>query len=212
MSHDHSQNVRSVPAAPSPRRCAWTGEDPLYVHHHDLEWSMPVYDSRALWEHLVLDGFQAGLSWRTVLLKRDNFRKAFAGFEPEQVARFDEKDIARLLRDSGIIRSRVKINSAINNARAFLSLRETGHEFSEWIWSFVGGKPIQSAWASQEEVPADSPLAAKISKALKAKGFKFVGPTMIYAWMQAVGLVNDHVTSCFRHPEIARLGSHPPRR
>jgi DNA-3-methyladenine glycosylase I len=166
---------------------------------------VPVFDSRALWEHLVLDGFQAGLSWLTVLRKRDNFRAAFAGFDPEQVASFSESDVSRLLRDPGIIRSKVKINSAISNARAYLELREAGQDFSAWIWSFTGGMPIQNAWRTQEDVPPVTPLAVEISKALKAKGFKFVGPTMVYAWMQAVGLVNDHIIPCFRRAEIERL-------
>jgi DNA-3-methyladenine glycosylase I len=211
LSDDRARKSRSEPATASQKRCAWVGEDPVYVRHHDVEWGVPGYDSRALWEHLVLDGFQAGLSWRTVLLKRDNFRLAFAGFEPEKVARFDAKDIDRLLGDSGIIRSRVKIGSAISNVRAFLTLRENGHEFSEWVWSFVGGASIQNAWTNQEDVPTETPLSAEISKALKAEGFKFVGPTNVYAWMQAVGLVNDHVSSCFRYREVQRLASSPHR-
>ena len=166
---------------------------------------MPVYDSRALWEHLVSDGFQAGLSWATVLRKRDNFRAAFAGFDPEHVARFGEQDIGRLMRDSGIIPSRAKINAAIGNARAYLELRDAGHEFASWSWSFVDGKPIQNAWETQGEVPVVTPLASEFSKAIKTKGFKFVGPTMIYAWMQAVGLVNDHIVSCFRHVEVKQM-------
>ena len=172
---------------------------------------MPVLDSRALWEHLVLDGFQAGLSWLTVLRERGNFRAAFAGFDPERIAAFNESDVGRLLRDPGIIRSKVKINSAINDARTYLELRESGHDFSAWIWSFVGGAPIQNAWERQEEVPPVTPLADEISKALKAKGFKFVGPIMVYAWMQAVGLVNDHIVPCFRHAEIGRLARTPGR-
>ena len=209
MSDDSARKSRSEQANASAKRRAWAGEDSVYVRHHDIEWGVPVHDSRALWEHLVLDGFHAGLSWRTVLLKRDNFRLAFAGFEPEKVAQFDAKDIDGLLDDSGIIRSGVKIDSAISNARAFLTLRENGREFSEWIWSFVGGTSIQNTWTNQEDVPTETPLSAEISKALKAEGFKFVGPTIVYAWMQAVGLVNDHVRSCFRYREVERLASRP---
>jgi DNA-3-methyladenine glycosylase I len=211
LSDDSAHEPRSERAAAPKRCCVWAGEDPLYVRHHDVEWGVPVHDGRALWEHLVLDGFQPGLSWRTVLLKRDHFRLAFAGFEPEQVARFDAKDVDRLMGDSGIIRSQVKISSAISNARAFLTLRENGHEFSEWIWSFVGGAPIENAWANHEQVPTETPLAVEISKALKTNGFKFVGSTIVYAWMQAVGLVNDHLTSYFRYHEVQRLASRPHR-
>jgi DNA-3-methyladenine glycosylase I len=167
---------------------------------------VPVHDSRALWEHLILDGFQAGLSWLTVLRKRDNFRAAFAGFEPEKVGRFSKQDIERLLADPGIIRSKVKINSAVHNARAYLELREAGHDFSKWIWDFTDGKPIQNAWMAQQDVPAVTPVAIEISQALKDKGFKFVGPTLVYAWMQRVGFVNDHTVACFRHAEVRRLG------
>ncbi len=193
-------------------RCVWPGSDPLYIAHHDREWGVPVHDSRALWEHLVLDGFQAGLSWLTVLRKRENFRKAFAGFDPVRVARYGDKDVNRLLSDAGIIRSKVKINSAITNARAYLAMREAGEEFSDWAWGFTAGSPIVNAWKSQKDVPVVTPLATDISKALKDRGFKFVGPTMIYAWMQAVGLVNDHVVSCFRYAEISRLPAKHKRR
>jgi DNA-3-methyladenine glycosylase I len=186
-------------------RCAWPGHASLYICHHDQEWGVPIYDSRALWEHLVLDGFQAGLSSLTVLRKRDNFRAAFAGFDPERIARFSEQDIDRLMLDPGIIRSRAKIHAAVNNARACLELRDAGHVFSTWIWSFTDGTPIQNAWETQGDVPTVTPLATEISTALKAKGFKFVGPTMVYAWMQAAGLVNDHIVSCFRHAEVKRL-------
>lgn len=189
----------------SRRRCSWPGTDPLYVDHHDKEWGVPVYDGRALWEHLVLDGFQVGLSWLTILRKRDAFRAAFDGFRPERVARFTARDIARLLANAEIIRSRAKIEAAIHNARAVLDLREAGHPFERWAWSFVNGKPICGSYRRQEDVPAETPLSAEISRALKARSFKFVGPVSVYAWMQAVGLVNDHVNSCFRHHEVARL-------
>jgi DNA-3-methyladenine glycosylase I len=187
-------------------RCEWVKESPLYVPHHDVEWGVPVRDGRALWEHLVLDGFQAGLSWRTVLAKRDGFRRAFAGFVPERVARFGDRDVKRLLADAAIIRSRAKIAAAITNARAYLDLQQAGTDFSKWSWSFVGGRPIQNHWEKQADVPSETALAADFSKALKSKGFKFVGPTSVYAWMQAVGLVNDHLTTCFRYKPIARMG------
>jgi DNA-3-methyladenine glycosylase I len=192
----------------SRKRCDWVGHDPLYILHHDREWGLPVRDSRALWEHLVLDGFQAGLSWLTVLRKRDAFRQAFNGLEPEEVARFGEKDVGRLLADPGIIRSKVKINAAINNARVYLAMKETDGEFSQWVWNFTDGNPIQNHWRTQGEAPSVTPLAIEISAALKGKGFKFVGPTMVYAWMQAVGLVNDHVVSCFRHDQLKPPYSH----
>jgi DNA-3-methyladenine glycosylase I len=207
--------IKHKPSAPRDderSRCVWPGKDPLYIDHHDREWGVPVHDSRALWEHLVLDGFQAGLSWLTVLRKRDNFRKAFVGFDPARVARFDERNVDRLVRDPAIIRSKVKITPAISNARAYLAMRDAGDDFSTWVWRFTDGIPIQNAWKSQSDVPVATPLATEISKALKDKGFKFVGPTMVYAWMQAVGLVNDHVTSCFRHSEISRLSAKRTRR
>jgi len=188
-------------------RCGWIGHDPLFVAHHDEEWGVPVHDPRALWEHLVLDGFQAGLSWLTVLRKRESFRRAFAGFRPERVARFGASDVARLLADPGIIRSRAKIDAAIHNARAVLDLQEAGDDFATWTWGFVGGRSIQNRWKRQEDGPAQTPLAAEIAAALKGKSFKFVGPTSVYAWMQAVGLVNDHIVPCFRHPELFRACS-----
>jgi DNA-3-methyladenine glycosylase I len=192
-------------------RCSWPGTDELYIQHHDVEWGVPVHDSRALLEHLILDGFQAGLSWRTVLHKRDNFRRAFSGFDPDIVSRLGAKDVAKLLRDPGIIRSKVKIGSAIDNARAYLEMRAAGLDFARWAWSFTDGKPIQNAWRHEVDVPAETPLAATISAELKSKGFKFVGPTLVYAWMQAVGIVNDHKTSCFRHAEIAALAKRPEK-
>jgi DNA-3-methyladenine glycosylase I len=199
--HVHSDD------AGGPPRCIWPGHDPLYVDHHDREWGVPVHDGRALWEHLVLDGFQAGLSWLTVLRKRENFRKAFAGFNPERVAVFNDSDVARLLRDPGIIRSKVKINAAISNARAYCAMLDVGYDFSSWVWHFTEGASVQNAWKTQSDVPVVTSLATEISKALKDRGFKFVGPTMVYAWMQAVGLVNDHVVACFRHSEISRLAA-----
>jgi DNA-3-methyladenine glycosylase I len=190
----------------TPTRCTWKGMngDPFYERYHDTEWGVPEYDSRALWEKLVLDGFQAGLSWITILRKREAFRAAFDGFDPEKVARYDDADRARLMADAGIIRSKAKIDAAISGARIYLDMRDRGEGFSEFCWGFVGGKPIQNRWQAGE-VPAQTPLAVEVSKALKAKGFKFVGPVIVYAWMQATGLVNDHLTGCFRHDEVKEL-------
>jgi DNA-3-methyladenine glycosylase I len=182
--------------------------DPLYEAYHDHEWGVPERDSRALWEKLVLDGFQAGLSWITILRKREAFRAAFAGFDPEAVARFGEADRARLMADAGIIRSNAKIDAAIDSARIYLAMREAGEDFSDFCWGFVDGRPVQNAWTLDTGIPAQTPLAVEVSKALKAKGFKFVGPVIVYAWMQAVGLVNDHLTTCFRHAPIKALGAH----
>jgi len=185
-------------------RCGWRGMagDPLYEAYHDTEWGVPEYDSRALWEKLVLDGFQAGLAWITILRKRQAFRAAFDGFDPETVARYGEADRARLMADAGIIRSNAKIDAAISGAKIYLSMREAGEDFSDFCWSFTGGKPIQNAWSGIGDVPAQTALAGEVSKALKAKGFKFVGPVIVYAWMQAVGMVNDHLTCCFRHEAV----------
>nr|MEA2798915.1 DNA-3-methyladenine glycosylase [Phenylobacterium sp.] len=185
-------------------RCGWRGMagDPLYEAYHDTEWGVPEYDSRALWEKLVLDGFQAGLAWITILRKREAFRAAFDNFDPEKVARYGEGDRARLMADAGIIRSNAKIDAAIQSARIYLAVRDAGEDFSDFCWSFTGGKPIQNRWSGDGDVPAQTPLAVEVSKALKAKGFKFVGPVIVYAWMQAVGMVNDHQVSCFRHAAV----------
>ena len=164
---------------------------------------MPERDGRALWEKLVLDGFQAGLSWITILRKREAFRSAFVGFEPEAVARFGPLDVELLLTDAGIVRSRAKIEAAIGNAQAYLTMREAGLPFSQFVWSFVDGAPLQNAWAAGSTVPAQTPLSAELSRALRARGFRFVGPVITYAWMQATGLVNDHLTTCFRHAELS---------
>jgi DNA-3-methyladenine glycosylase I len=163
--------------------------------------------SRALWEKLVLDGFQAGLAWITILRKREAFRAAFDGFDPEAVARYGEAERARLMADPGIVRSNAKIDAAIAGARLFLDMREKGEDFAEFCWAFVDGKPLQNGWAEVGQVPAQTPLAAEMAKALKAKGFKFTGPVIVYAWMQAVGLVNDHLEDCFRHEPIRRMGA-----
>jgi DNA-3-methyladenine glycosylase I len=182
------------------RRCKWAGSDPLMLAYHDEEWGVPQRDSRALWELLTLEGFQAGLAWITVLRKREAFRKAFRGFDPAKVARFTEKDIARLLADPGIIRSRAKIEATIAGARIFEEMRRSGEDFAAWLWGIVGGKPIQNTGP----VPVQTPLAVDMSKALKKRGFKFVGPVIVYAFMQAAGMVNDHSPECFRRKAVAR--------
>jgi DNA-3-methyladenine glycosylase I len=176
-------------------RCGWAEGHPLMRAYHDEEWGAPEHDSRALWEKLMLDGFQAGLAWITVLRKRDAFRAGFAGFDPEAVARFGEDDIVRLLGDVGIIRSRAKIAATIGGARAYLQMRDKGQDFAEFCWSFTDGKVLVG---DGRTVPAKTDLSEQVSKVLKTKGFKFVGPTIVYAWMQAVGIVNDHAETCFR--------------
>jgi DNA-3-methyladenine glycosylase I len=181
-------------------RCFWAGGDPLTQAYHDKEWGVPNFDSRSLWEMLMLEGFQAGLAWITVLRKRDAFRKAFHNFDPHAVARMSEKEIARLLENPGIIRSRAKIEATIGGARAYLDMQSSGLAFSDFVWKFVDGKPIQNV----APFPTTTPLAQTISKELKRRGFKFVGPTIVYAWMQAVGLVNDHAADCFRRNTCAR--------
>ena len=187
-------------------RCAWANPaDPLYLAYHDEEWGVPEYDSRALWEKLVLDGFQAGLAWITVLRKREALRAAFARFDPEIVARFDEADRARLMNDPGIIRSGAKIDAAIRGARVYLDLREGGEDFSAWLWALAGGAPVQSRRAGMGDVPASTPVSTDMAKALKARGFGFCGPVIVYAFMQAVGMVNDHVDGCYRQVQIEAL-------
>jgi DNA-3-methyladenine glycosylase I len=192
----------------APNRCAWAGSgDPLYAAYHDHEWGVPERDSRALWEKLVLDGFQAGLAWITILRKREAFRAAFKGFDPDVVARFGDADRARLMADAGIVRSNAKIDAAIDGARRYVDMRDAGEDFSAFIWSLTDGRPVQNRWGSIADVPAQTPLAVDMAKALRAKGFKFCGPVIVYAFMQATGVVNDHVTSCFRHEPISRLGA-----
>jgi DNA-3-methyladenine glycosylase I len=176
-------------------RCAWAEGDPVMTAYHDKEWGRPVRDSRALWEMLMLEGFQAGLSWRTILHRREGFRAAFRGFEPEVVAKFNAKDIERLMADAGIIRSRAKIEATIGGARIYQAMQAAGEDFSKFVWGMVGGKPIQGDGIN---VPASTALSQEISAALKKRGFKFVGPVIVYAWMQAVGMVNDHSVNCFR--------------
>ncbi len=182
----------------SRRRCAWAQNDPLLQAYHDEEWGVPQYDSRALWETLVLDGFQAGLAWITILRKRDAFRAAFAGFDPNAVARFSQDDVDRLMQNPEIVRSRAKINAAIGGARAYLAMQAAGEDFSTFVWSAAGGKPV----ASRRPVPVKSPLSEQLSAALRIRGYKFVGPVIVYAWMQAVGIVNDHAPHCFRRGAV----------
>ena len=188
-------------------RCAWCGDDPLYQAYHDTEWGVPLHDDRALFELLTLEGAQAGLSWITVLRKRETYRQAFAGFDPEQVARFTETDQAALMLNPGIVRNRLKIASTIDNARAFLAIQAEFGSFDAWLWRFVDGQPIQNQLRSLAEAQASTALSDQLSKALKKRGFRFVGTTICYAFMQAAGLVNDHVTDCFRHQ--AALSSPP---
>ncbi len=183
-------------------RCAWAGTDPLMVAYHDEEWGVPVHDDRKLFEFLVLDAFQAGLSWRTILNKRENFRAAFDEFDARQIAGYGEPERQRLLADAGIVRNRMKIDATIGNAREFLRLQAEHGSFDTWIWQFTGGRTIRNSWASLDEIPATADASDVMSKALKAEGFRFVGSTICYAFMQAAGMVNDHETGCFRYAEI----------
>ena len=188
----------------SPGRCPWCGTDPLYVAYHDAEWGVPERDPRALWEKLILDGFQAGLSWITILKKRDNFRRAFAGFDPETVARWGESDVLRLLADPGIVRHRGKIEGAIRSARAYLAV-EAREGFAPYLWRHVDGRPLQNRPATMAEVPTETAASRAMSKALKADGFTFCGPTITYAFMQATGMVNDHLITCPAQARVAAL-------
>jgi DNA-3-methyladenine glycosylase I len=185
------------------RRCEWCGSDPLYVAYHDEEWGVPVRDDRRLFEFLILEGAQAGLSWITILRKREGYRKAFDGFDPEKIARWRGTKIERLLRNPGIVRNRLKVEGAKRNARALLTVVKEEGSFSEYLWDFVGGEPIVNRWRSLKELPAETAEARAMSRDLKGRGFTFVGPTICYAFMQAVGMVNDHVVSCFRYRELA---------
>lgn len=189
------------------KRCAWVNDDRLYRDYHDREWGVPQRNPRALFECLLLEGAQAGLSWYTILKKREGYRKAFAGFDPERMSRFNARSVSRLLSDPGIVRHRGKIEAFIHNARAYLDLRGKGQLFDEFIWAFVDGEPIQNRWRRMQQVPASTLHSDAMSKELKQQGFKFVGSTTCYAFMQATGLVNDHVTTCFRHSKCALLGS-----
>ena len=186
----------------SQTRCAWCGTDPLYVAYHDTEWGVPEREARALWEKLVLDGFQAGLSWITILRKREAFRAAFDGFDPDAVAAYGAADRARLMADAGIVRSGAKIDATIRGAKVFVEMRDRGEDFAGWLWSFVDGHPIQNAWADSGARPTQTAESVAMAKALKARGFGFCGPVIAYAFMQATGMVNDHGVECFRHAEV----------
>ena len=186
-------------------RCHWAGNDPLYVAYHDEEWGVPIRDPRLLFEFLILEGFQAGLSWLTILKKRENFRRAFDAFDPEKIARYTGRKHERLMNNAGIIRNRMKIESATASAKAFLALEKEPGGFSRYIWSFIGGTPRQNSFESHRHVPAETPESKAMSKDLKSRGFNFVGATICYAFMQATGMVNDHAVKCFRRREVARL-------
>jgi DNA-3-methyladenine glycosylase I len=190
-------------------RCFWAGDDPLYMKYHDTEWGVPVHDDRVLFEFLLLEGAQAGLSWITVLRKREAYRKAFADFDPERIARFTPKKLGSLMQNPGIIRNRLKIESAVKNARAFLRVQEEFGSFAKYQWSFVGGAPLQNAVRTRKDVPARTAISDALSKDLKKRGFNFVGSTIIYAHMQAVGMVNDHTLDCFRHGKLASKNKRP---
>lgn len=195
------------------KRCAWSeGVSLAYIDYHDTEWGVPVTDDRVQFEFLILEGAQAGLSWSTILAKREGYRKNFADFDPEKVARFTKKRIEKILTDPGIVRNRLKVNAAVTNAKAFLAVQEEFDGFCNYIWDFVGGEPIQNRFRKDSDVPATSPESDALSKDLKARGFKFVGSTIIYAHMQATGMVNDHVLGCFRYDAIRKMGAKPGRR
>ena len=187
------------------QRCGWAGPEQIYLDYHDTDWGVPEYNSRALWEKLILDGFQAGLSWITILKKRENFRVAFADFDPDIVAGWGEVDVTRLLENPGIIRHRGKIEATLHNARVYQDI-EAAQGFDTFLWEYVDGRPVQNSFAVQSDVPAQTELSQRISKDLKDRGFKFCGPTIVYAFMQAVGMVNDHLTTCHRYEEIAAMG------
>jgi len=186
-------------------RCPWPAQDPLYVAYHDEEWGVPEYDDRALYEKLMLDGFQAGLSWITILRKRENFRRAFDGFDPEKIARYTPKRVEKLMQDAGIVRNRLKIEGAVLSARSYLEVMEKGPGFSRLLWEFLDGKPKVNHFRSTAQVPAETALSRRISKDLASRGFKFVGPTIVYAFMQAVGMVNDHLVKCHCHERVAKM-------
>ncbi len=186
--------------------CPWAQSDAM-IAYHDTEWGVPVHDDRVLFEFLILEGAQAGLSWETILKKRENYRKAFDGFDVRKIARYDAKKVQSLLADAGIVRNRLKVNATILSARAFLQMQEEFGSFDAWLWQFVEGKPVRNRWKSMKEVPAKTPLSDQISKALLKRGFKFVGSTIIYAFMQAVGVVNDHLVSCPRHKQVNKDGA-----
>jgi len=190
------------------RRCVWCGEDELYQDYHDQEWGVPVYNDRDLFEKLILDGAQAGLSWITILRKRGGYKKAFDNFDPHIMARYTDKKLDRLMKNPAIVRNRLKIQSARSNARAFLKIQDEKESFAAFLWKFVDGRPVQNAWRTIQEVPTTTPQAEQMSKALKKAGFNFVGPTIVYAFMQATGMVNDHTVDCFRHRECKEIANH----
>jgi DNA-3-methyladenine glycosylase I len=196
-----------MPTTRTRKRCFWAGDDPMMIAYHDEEWGVPIHDDRRWYEKLLLDGAQAGLSWSTILHKREGYRKAFAGFDPAKVARFTERDVPRLLGDPGIVRNKLKVRSAIGNARAFLELQREHGSFDAWIWQFVGGKPIRRSIRGRGDIPARTPLSDALSRELRDRGFNFVGSTILYAFMQAGGLVNDHLLSCFRRGEVTALAA-----
>jgi DNA-3-methyladenine glycosylase I len=199
------------PEAPRPKkvkivRCPWPRrQNPLYVRYHDVEWGVPEHDDRALFEKLILDGAQAGLSWETILNKRENYRLAYEGFIPEKIARYDKRKINELMANEGLVRNRAKIEASVGNARAFIRMCEDEGSFDRWLWAHVDGMPVTNRWKAGDQIPAETPVSIAISKELKRLGFKFVGPTIIYAWMQAIGMVNDHLVTCYRHAEVAKL-------
>jgi DNA-3-methyladenine glycosylase I len=194
------------------KRCFWAGEDPVMIAYHDEEWGVPIHDDRRWYEKLLLDGAQAGLSWSTILRKREGYRKAFAGFDPRKVARFTARDEARLMNDAGIVRNKLKIRSAIGNARAFLALQEEQGSFDAFVWRFVGGRPIRRTVRGRGDIPARTPLSDALSKELRERGFNFVGSTIVYAFMQAGGLVNDHAVGCFRRAQVTALAKQKDER
>jgi DNA-3-methyladenine glycosylase I len=188
-------------------RCKWANTDPEYLAYHDKEWGVPVYDDRLLFEYIILEGMQAGLNWLTILKKRENYRQCLNGFDAKKIAKYDKRKMDALLKNPGIIRNRLKIQSLITNANAFLKIVDEFGSFSDYIWQFTDGKPIQNHWKNHSQIPANTSLSDKISKDLKKRGFKFVGSTICYAFMQAVGMVNDHTTTCFRHKKLKHLKS-----
>jgi DNA-3-methyladenine glycosylase I len=190
-------------------RCEWAGSDPLYLSYHDEEWGIPVHDDRKLFEMLILEGAQAGLAWITILRKRENYRNAFDDFDPNKIAKYTDRRLEKLLGDEGIVRNRLKVLAARTNARAFLEVQRVFGSFDAYLWRFVGGKPIQNRWTKLADLPTTTPESDALSKDLKKKGFKFVGSTICYAYMQAVGMVNDHVVTCFRHRPLSKLGESP---
>lgn len=196
--------AKKSPDTASLPRCTWAQNDPMMRHYHDTEWGVPEHDSRALWELLMLEGFQAGLSWSIILRKREGFRKAFKGFDPKKVARFTEADIERLMQDEGIVRARAKIVATIAGAQIYLAMQKAGEDFAGYAWSFTKGKFVHDSWDQTGPIPAKTPLAELVSKDLKKRGFKFCGPVIVYSWLQAAGIVNDHTHACFRRKAVKR--------